>query len=648
MNSKKMVGVLAVLGMLLGILLPANSYAASVPKADINVQKSGSITLHAVRNNASTAPINEINNGGVQQKLSPLIAPMPGVTFKYAAISRDEAKKLGWSPDQTKNGQGISREEALTYLKQNTTAAKETAKTGADGTVKITIDTIDTNHLEDNLYLIVEDSDPVPSGMVGHPDPLIINVPSLNPNYDGDKDKAYYNYDIHAYPKFVLDATGFKFIKVGEKDAAGKNPLLEGARFAIKDSHGNYLSKDPETGFPLVENSLPVFGTTEQKDAYVVTSNKNGVQFLGLPAGTYTVEEMKEQPVTGALGAYLPNGNAVTFTITPADVATNTVVQPLKDHNDQYVNYKKPTIEKEINQNSHDQFASVTYKLTMNIPADIGNYLTYAVKDNLSSKLDYLNYKIPAVKGISLTTADFSFKETDRPLVWNFNEAGRKKLQEMYDAGARTFTIELQAKPNTTAIIDTPTENDGGIDFDNGYAPEGTVETNKVYTIFGGVKFKKVDDLNGAALAGAKFVVRRTQQGKTTYLQQTGTKNEWVTDQKAATEFTSDANGAFAVNGLAYTHKVTFDKDGNATVDTKTVINNYQLVEVAAPKGYALLTDPLDFTIGKDTATKEIDVPNAAESKFPMTGGTASALLTIGGILLLLGGFFVYRRQETN
>lgn len=632
------------------MLLPTNGYAASVPKEDINVATSGSITLHAVRNQLSTVPLTEINNNGAEQKPSALSAPMAGVTFKYAAISREEAKKLGWSPDQIKNGQGISREEALTYLKQNTTAAKETPKTGADGTVKIAISDLDTNHLEDNLYLIVEDSDPVPTGMVGHPDPVIINVPSLNPNYDGDKDKNYYNYDVHVYPKFALDTAGFKFTKVGEVDASGKKPLLEGFRFAIKDASGNFLSKDPQTGFPLVENSLPVFGTKAadvENNAYVFTSNKNGVQMYGLPAGTYTVVELQQQPTIGTAGNYLPNAHEVTFTITPDDLVNDAVKEPLKDQNGQFINYKKPEIEKEIDENSQDQFGPVTFTLTMAIPGDIGNYQNYAVKDDLSNKLDYLNYKVPAVKGISLAVgSDFSFKETDRPLAWTFTAAGRQKLQAMYDAGARTFTIQLTAKPNSSAIIETPTENGAAVDYDNGYVPEGTVESNKVYTIFGGAKFKKVDDLNGSALAGAKFVVRRIKNSQTTYLQQTGSKNEWVTDQKAATQFESGSNGEFAVKGLAYTHKVTFDKDGNATVDTKTVVNRYQLVEVAAPQGYALLTDPLDFTIGKNTATTEISVPNAAESKFPMTGGTASALLTIGGVTLLLGGFFIYRRQE--
>lgn len=638
--KRKALQLIALLGLLLGVVLPATGFAVtSVPKSDLNTQKTGSLTIHALRNIAGMAAINTIKNDGTPLSSQPaLTQPMSGVTFTYAAITRDQAKAMGWQPDLNNIGQNVSRDEALDYFK--TTTAEKTVTTQTDGSAKVDFTNLNTANPEDNLYLFLETTDPIPAGMVSHPEPFIINVPALNPNYDGSQDKNYYNYDVHIYPKFVLDATSVQFNKVGEN-----SDKLAGARFVIKDSDsGLYLAKD-SNGLPVLTNGVPSFTANGQEAGYVFASTKNGVMLTGLPVGKYTIEELPGQPTSGDLASYLPNGKPISFEVTAADVQNNNVIHPLADQNNDFVNYKKPVIEKEVSEPSQDQFAPVNFTLTMNIPGDIGNYQDYAVKDNLSDKLDFSAQSIPAVAGITLAeNTDYTFSATS-PLTWTFTPAGRQKLQQIYDAGTKEFKIQLTAIPNDKAAAGSATENDGAVDYDNNYAPEGTTESNKVYTIFGGVNFKKVDDMSGKTLAGATFVVQRTKDSKVTYLLQTAGKNEWVTDQSKATAFTSDANGGFSVNGLAYTHKVTFDKDGNAT-EEKEIINHYALVETAAPAGYNLLNKPLAFTVGNQTETKTIEIPNAQHSRFPMTGGTASTILMVVGVVLLAGGFLVYKKNE--
>ena len=91
---------------------------------------------------------------------------------------------------------------------------------------------------------------------------------------------------------------GFQFTKIGvDKDARA----LAGAKFVVKKD-GKYLAQDKDGAWSPVAN---------QEDATVFASGKDGlVQFKGLAAGTYTVEE-----------TVAPTGYAQNFRVTSFDVS---------------------------------------------------------------------------------------------------------------------------------------------------------------------------------------------------------------------------------------------------------------------------------------------------------------------------------------
>ena len=68
-----------------------------------------------------------------------------------------------------------------------------------------------------------------------------------------------------------------------------------------------------------------------------------------------------------------------------------------------------------------------------------------------------------------------------------------------------------------------------------------------------GRRFEKVDQDNGSSLAGAKFIVKRKNNGVTEYMiaaATTTSPSRWSITKTDALELTSDANGLFTVTGL--------------------------------------------------------------------------------------------------
>ena len=91
---------------------------------------------------------------------------------------------------------------------------------------------------------------------------------------------------------------GFQFKKIG---VGADEKALAGAKFVVKKD-GKYLAQDKDGAWSPV---------ADQKDATVFTSGKDGlVQFKGLAAGTYTVEETEA-----------PTGYAQNFRVTSFDVS---------------------------------------------------------------------------------------------------------------------------------------------------------------------------------------------------------------------------------------------------------------------------------------------------------------------------------------
>lgn len=117
----------------------------------------------------------------------------------------------------------------------------------------------------------------------------------------------------------------------------------------------------------------------------------------------------------------------------------------------------------------------------------------------------------------------------------------------------------------------------------------------------------------------------------------------WVDDTEDATKFYSNDRGQFEVKGLAY--------------------GDYQAVETAAPKGYALPTGGGSFTfkVEKGSYTSEEnginyeldkqDVRDAKQIKnnkvsIPQTGGIGTVIFTVAGLAIMGGAFYAMKKRN--
>ncbi|MDY6065193.1 MAG: pilin N-terminal domain-containing protein [Finegoldia sp.] len=121
----------------------------------------------------------------------------------------------------------------------------------------------------------------------------------------------------------------------------------------------------------------------------------------------------------------------------------------------------------------------------------------------------------------------------------------------------------------------------------------------------------------------------------------------WVTPAAEPTEadpqgvlvLTSNELGQFEINGLA--------------------AGTYYLVEIKAPEGFAILKDPVEFTIGggEDTTADNIkyelaDAGNTAlqvvnkKVTIPQTGGIGTVIFTVGGIALMGGAAVAMKKNK--
>ena len=211
----------------------------------------------------------------------------------------------------------------------------------------------------------------------------------------------------------------------------------------------------------------------------------------------------------------------------------------------------------------------------------------------------------------------------------------------------KTITITYKAIV-TGLVIDNDVmigEGKNGVDDKYGSDHEDVIS--------GTVTLVKTDDNENTEdripLAGAEFVVQKTEEGKTVYaIFNTNNKNTlkgWTEQIDEATVLTTDNEGKITVNGLA--------------PDTK-----YEFKETKAPEGYSINETNVTVTWSDtDITEEEISNPAAAPiegnasmldtklASLPGTGGIGTTIFTIGGCAIMIaaaGLYFASRRKENR
>lgn len=370
-----------------------------------------------------------------------------------------------------------------------------------------------------------------------------------------------------------------------------------------------------------------------------LTANGGQITFTGLTKGTYVIVENKAKSQVNA-AEQLADSAAVPMTITlPVYKAEGGWFTTGADAVHVYPKNTadKPTIDKVVNESDkHDTVAygdTKTFKITSTMPDGIDDYKVLTYSDQFSEGLSYQGNLTVLKNGDSIPVENYQLSVPSvgtkaAAISVAFTEAYIKTL-----APGDVITITYQASINEDAVMGTANPNDAKVTY--GHNPDFTkdneVEDNpELHT--GGAKFVKQDRTNQEKLIGAEFVV---QNSANKFLKQTVTDGvitatSWVDTKEEATKFTSNAEGTFEVTGLAY---------GSANQTAAEASSTYKLVEVTAPTGYALLQEPIEFTVNassyQDTNTITV---NNSKVTIPQTGGIGSAIVIGLGLLAISFG----------
>lgn len=393
------------------------------------------------------------------------------------------------------------------------------------------------------------------------------------------------------------------------------------------------VHKDSATGAIVQEAATKADGT---------------VTFTDLPAGKYYIVENKAKS-TLTSNEQLANSAAVPVEITlPVFKAEGGWYTKGTDAVHVYPKntVDKPKIDKVVNNNDKHDTALVgetkTFKVTSTMPEGIKDYKTLTFTDKFTAGLTYTGNLVVKKGDTVVDASNYSTDGTDAvgtkaaAIKVAFNEDYIKTLNPK-----DVITITYDAVINEDAVMGAANPNDVKLTY--GTNPDSTKEVKpttppELHT--GGAKFEKIDKATSAKLAGAKFVV--TNEAGDKYLKQTAAsgatpaKNEWVTDKSDATVFTSAADGTFEVKGLPY---------GNTGADNTTGETKYKLVETEAPKGYALLQQPYEFTISSTTYTGKVNQVNNNKVTIPQTGGIGSVAVIVAGLVIVGLGFIMKKRM---
>ena len=452
-------------------------------------------------------------------------------------------------------------------------------------------------------------------------------------NAPGEND----TYDVVLTKVKLSDLTGWP------KQTGVNNEDYTGQKLNVTDYFGSGAKTLANVWFDVYKDTptgTPVAGAATGADGTVT--------FTGLKAGKYYIVENKAKS-TLTSDEQLANSAAVPVEINlPVFKATGGWYTTGTDAVHVYPKntVDKPSIDKVVSEDAKHDTALVgetkTFKVTSTMPEGIKDYKVLKFTDKFSAGLTYTGNLVVKNGGTVVNPSNYSTTGTDAvgtkgaAISIAFNEDYIKTLNPK-----DVITITYDAVINEEAVMGAANPNDVKLTY--GTNPDSTKEvkpneTPELHT--GGAKFEKIDKATSAKLAGAKFVV--TNEAGDKYLKQTaasGTtpaKNEWVANKADATVFTSAADGIFEVKGLPYGVK----GNDNATGETK-----YKLVEVEAPTGYALLQQPVEFTISSTTYTGGINQVNNNKVTIPQTGGIGSALVIAAGVLVVGLGFIAKRRS---
>lgn len=423
--------------------------------------------------------------------------------------------------------------------------------------------------------------------------------------------------------------------------------------------------KDPQwkTNFTVnADDTVTVADDTVDNSIFAENFAAKAQEVLSSHTADYTVKASDGKAVvTAKLGYYLvvSDGWDASKPVI-CSLGTTTPNVTIKEKNG------KPTIEKEVKENSTDKFGEendasigdiVEFKATVRVID--GAPVNYVVHDVMSTGLRFVNDSehavvvkvnktvLPADKYTVSTTRDdctfdIVFKNIDeKTSVLNSNDL---------------VTITYYAEVTADAVI-AGTGNENEIQLEYGDKQRTERDFTKTYVwSFDVYKYTSVESATSAgtftdtALPGAIFKVLNSDGSKTAYFTYDSEKNAYKFAGWSASEGAVD--------------KVTTPDDGKINfvgLDS----GSYKLEEVEAPQGYNALTAPIEFTISNTSsnpkgqvsykinnkeATGTIKVLNNAGATLPGTGGIGTTIFYVigGGLMAAAAILLITKKRMEN
>ena len=300
-----------------------------------------------------------------------------------------------------------------------------------------------------------------------------------------------------------------------------------------------------------------------------------------------------------------------------------------------------PEIKKDVDDN--DRTVEIGQKLTYTITGKVlstkgYDEFTYQVTDTMTEGLTYNKDVKVTIGGVDVTSAA-TITNNGNGFVASVN---MMHYQDQIDA---PVVITYTATVNEKAIQSDKETNTATLKYSNDPAnkdsfKESSVEVN-VFS-FNIVINKYAKGNENTKLEGAKFVLKNAENKY--YKYDAATKAvTWVDDKSAATEVSTDANGAARFDGLQ--------------------AGTYKLEETVAPAGYNQLTKDITIVLDKN-GSATIDgaasapgaghslttgVANSTGTLLPETGGAGIVtFVALGALAVICSGVFLVTNKRMS
>ena len=425
---------------------------------------------------------------------------------------------------------------------------------------------------------------------------------------------------------------------------------LNGSEFTVYNVSDQYYSlikgSDQNAAIAKIQqDAASVAPDYATKVAAITTAGQGQARFANLPLtdsnGKYIVYLFVETKT--------PNNITITKRAVPMVVAMpiyklDENLKPTNDINKDIQLYPKNETAKDTKEFSNlkdftqftvndTTFANVTtgdtlnYKLTVNVPANIGDsnaVTSYKINDKPSDGLALVAGTVKV--GSLVKDTDYTITEHDGGFTVDLklDSAAVKAL-----AGQK---LQLAYNMTLTATVDPDAlqSNKASVQINNDTEQQITPPT-PVGT--GGYKFTKKDAQTGKVLQNAKFVVTNKDQSKfatfTTNANRDNVFTKWVDTKDAATKVVSDDNGSIRVIGL--------------------LNGDYVLNETDTPSAnYVLLKDgTITFTVEHGKYGKSnLEVKNTPKGLLPSTGGAGIYAFIIIGAAMMIGAYIWFKKSR--